>query len=487
MGPLLPNIKQQFFDSNGNPLSGGKLHIYEAGTSTNSTSYSDYQFTTANANPVILDSRGEADVWLTDASYKFVLKDSDDVTIYTIDNITILATTGGIVSAEYKTFSDTPITLTNADANKLFSTNVTGGDIGYTLPSIADLTLNSAWAIRIKLTDQPSDKIITISRASTDEIDGNTSITLEANNGSVLLIPNATTSPKSWATVYTNDIVNKSILMKEISAPTTPKSGSLIVYPKSDSLVYLKNDVGEEHHIAGLPINLVSKTTTYTILLNDSIVLLDDSAGDFTATLPTAVGLKGKLVTLQKTNNDTSTTTIEGDGSETVGGSANTTLNTQGETLYLVSDNVNWLILDRRIPSEWISFTPTGGWTANVTYTGRWRRVGDSMEIQFSVATSALPTPTVTASFNMVTGYAIDTAKLTATAGNAWGTSGAILLEAGQTIWCGNWTLGGTVFIVYAGRTTGRDDAVTPTTPFTFGAGDFITANATVPITGWKG
>lgn len=84
--PFTP--KPQFFDVNGDPLSGGLLYVYVAGTSTPATSYSDVGLTTPNANPIVLDSRGECDLYLSDGVYKYVLKDADDVTIWTVDNIT---------------------------------------------------------------------------------------------------------------------------------------------------------------------------------------------------------------------------------------------------------------------------------------------------------------------------------------------------------------------------------------------------------------
>lgn len=235
-------------------------------------------------------------------------------------------------------------------------------------------------------------------------------------------------------------------------------------------------------------LTVTTETTTATIANTTDVVLASDSGGDYSLTLPAASGITGKVIEIKKTTDTTNTITIDGNASETIDGDLTTTINTQNEVLRLVSDGTNWEILERRIPSIWTSFTPTGGWTANITYTGRWRRVGDSMEIQYSVATQAsAPTPTVTASFAMISGYTVDTAKLTATAGNAWGSSDVVILEAGQTIWGGNWTISGSTFIIYAGRVTGRDDAVTTTTPFTFGTGDFITAIVKVPITGWKG
>jgi hypothetical protein len=79
------------FDNNGDPLVGGKLYTYAAGTSTPLATYSDVGLTTANANPVVLDSAGRATVYLLASSYKFVLKDSSDVTIRTQDNISAVA------------------------------------------------------------------------------------------------------------------------------------------------------------------------------------------------------------------------------------------------------------------------------------------------------------------------------------------------------------------------------------------------------------
>jgi len=73
-------------DSNGVPLSGGKLYTYKPGTTTDKATYSDKTLVTANTNPVVLDSRGEADVY-GEGRYKFVLKDSSDTTIWTVDNV----------------------------------------------------------------------------------------------------------------------------------------------------------------------------------------------------------------------------------------------------------------------------------------------------------------------------------------------------------------------------------------------------------------
>lgn len=88
MATLTPQPKTQFFDINGDPLVGGKLYSYLAGTTTPTPTYTDAGQGTANANPIILDSRGEANVWLgTGVNYKLKLTTAADVDIWTVDNI----------------------------------------------------------------------------------------------------------------------------------------------------------------------------------------------------------------------------------------------------------------------------------------------------------------------------------------------------------------------------------------------------------------
>lgn len=85
---LPPTGKFQAFDVNGDPLSGGLLYTYVTGTSTPKATYTDGTGGSANTNPVVLDARGEADVWiLTDANYRFKLHTASDALIWTVDNL----------------------------------------------------------------------------------------------------------------------------------------------------------------------------------------------------------------------------------------------------------------------------------------------------------------------------------------------------------------------------------------------------------------
>lgn len=83
----------QFFDNNGNPLSGGKLYTYAAGTTTPQATYTSAAGSTFHTNPIVLDAAGRVpnggEIWLADNQiYKFVLKTSEDVLLATWDNIT---------------------------------------------------------------------------------------------------------------------------------------------------------------------------------------------------------------------------------------------------------------------------------------------------------------------------------------------------------------------------------------------------------------
>ena len=88
MATLLPEGKQSFTDDAGNPLVGGKLYTYDAGTNTPRPTYQDAAGVVPNTNPVIMDARGEATVFWSGA-YKVVLKDASDVTIWTVDNVIV--------------------------------------------------------------------------------------------------------------------------------------------------------------------------------------------------------------------------------------------------------------------------------------------------------------------------------------------------------------------------------------------------------------
>jgi hypothetical protein len=99
MASLSPSPKLQFFGTDGLPLVGGKLYTYAAGTTTPIATYTDHTAANLNTNPVILDSAGQAGVWLTDTiTYKYTLTDANDVLLFTVDYVSIPVTTNSFAS-----------------------------------------------------------------------------------------------------------------------------------------------------------------------------------------------------------------------------------------------------------------------------------------------------------------------------------------------------------------------------------------------------
>jgi hypothetical protein len=73
-------------DNSGQPLGAGKVYTYSAGTTTPVSLFTASDKSTSATNPIILDGNGKAQVW-ADGRYKFVVKTSADVTLYTLDNL----------------------------------------------------------------------------------------------------------------------------------------------------------------------------------------------------------------------------------------------------------------------------------------------------------------------------------------------------------------------------------------------------------------
>lgn len=86
--------RMQFFDSDGNPLSSGRIQFFEAGTTTPKAVYTD-KAGTISATEFLLDSGGFAPpgVWYGEGAYKMVTQELVDIvgpvwaTIWTVDDI----------------------------------------------------------------------------------------------------------------------------------------------------------------------------------------------------------------------------------------------------------------------------------------------------------------------------------------------------------------------------------------------------------------
>lgn len=95
-GTVGPVAKQQFLDGNGNPLANGRLYVYQSGTTTPATIYTDASLLVPALNAAVcscsnLDASGRITYFLGPATYRFVLKTSVDVLVWDVDGVSSVA------------------------------------------------------------------------------------------------------------------------------------------------------------------------------------------------------------------------------------------------------------------------------------------------------------------------------------------------------------------------------------------------------------
>ncbi len=176
MAKLAPQGPFRAFDNNGDPLSGGLLYTYEAGTTTNKDTYTDEGEGTTNANPVVLDSNGYADVWLGSGTYKFVLKDSGGTELWTVDDVVGQGATGFLSSVVTQT---TGLNLTASYKDNLICCT---SAVGITL--LSAVTAQEGFAFVVK-NDSSGD--VTVTPDGSETIDGSATKVLSPSESATIV------------------------------------------------------------------------------------------------------------------------------------------------------------------------------------------------------------------------------------------------------------------------------------------------------------
>lgn len=235
---------------------------------------------------------------------------------------------------------------------------------------------------------------------------------------------------------------------------------------------------------------VTSQTTTYAILTTDNLVLCSGSA--FTATLPTASGVTGKQYTIKKTDSTLANIiTIATTSSQTIDGSTTTTLNTQYESITVISDGSNWQLQNRTIPTAWAAYTATlsAGFGTVSTQSFFWRRNGQNLQVQGTFTTGTVAGSI--ASMSLPSGPTLDTGaiSLSNTTANAGMAVGEFTEDGVTNSFCRVVTATGTsTSLVYFGNLTTNSGGLTPQNGNVVAASAKITSvNFSVPISGWKG
>ena len=187
---ILPVCLDRVLDSNGDPVSGAKVYVYDAGTTNEKNVYTDDDLTTAAANPIIADSGGYlVGRYIGTGAYKLVITDSADVTIKTEDNLP-----GALDTSSFASDEATPVTpvitktaaytVLSTDQGKVIAADPTGGGFTITLPSA--VTVGDDWRITIKHTGTAN--AVTVSATGGQTIDGDTSFALNYQHEAITIV-----------------------------------------------------------------------------------------------------------------------------------------------------------------------------------------------------------------------------------------------------------------------------------------------------------
>lgn len=104
------------------------------------------------------------------------------------------------------------------------------------------------------------------------------------------------------------------------------------------------------HPANEIDFNVVTKTTTATLLPSETVVLADASSGAFTITLPSVASTPYTLFFIKKIDAALANpVTIQGTGGQTIDGLTSIRLTHRGEGVTLQSDGANWQVLQRDV------------------------------------------------------------------------------------------------------------------------------------------
>lgn len=170
------------------------------------------------------------------------------------------------------------------------------------------------------------------------------------------------------------------------SSVTFPSTGTITTRDATESL--------SNKTLSGVKNAVVAtKTTTYTATVTDYFIPVSASGGSWTLSLPAATNTGQTYVISRRDQTFANAVTVDPNGSDTVGGSATTTLNTLDETLILVADGgTNWYIQARNINSKETTWTPDLiGFGTETVVEAYWLRIGNRLRAR---VTYTLGTPT---------------------------------------------------------------------------------------------
>jgi hypothetical protein len=289
---LSPVPKLAFLDNNGKPAVGYKLFTYEAGSSTKLATYVDSAGGTPNANPIVLDYRGEANVWVPpNVAYKYVFAKPNDTDppgspVWSVDNLVnsqLITLYGGVDTGSANAY------ILNFVAN--FS-SYTDGIVIYWIPSNTNTgasTINVNGLGPVAITNQDGTALVAGQLAASQTAQ------IIYRSGSFLLLQSAVLT-SIWGGTSTFSGGGGPISTYTLSAPQVPAyyDGLLLYWEVSNTNTFpcrmivnggLPRPIIQQNGDA-LEVNMLrAGEIAQIIYVAGNFILISPLAGRFTATL----------------------------------------------------------------------------------------------------------------------------------------------------------------------------------------------------------
>jgi hypothetical protein len=173
--------KQRLFDANGEPMPGAKVYIYDTGTTTPKTTYTNRARTIAHTHPIVADADGYvAAVYPPDGTYKITITDQFDVVALPplddqqgpLDLSAFITSAAGLVETViYETATVHASNVT--DYGKIFVCDASGGAILFNLPT----TISNAGK-QITILNNGNANAVTLDPSGAEQIDGSGTLVL---------------------------------------------------------------------------------------------------------------------------------------------------------------------------------------------------------------------------------------------------------------------------------------------------------------------
>ncbi len=404
----------------------------------------------------------------------------------------------------------TPVTV-SASSDCVIATQLTSpAAVAVNLPAGADKQI----IIVVDSTGDAGANPVTITRNGSDTIAGATTATITSNNGAVMLVYNA--SDTDWKLVRlagsaSSGSGEKNYIANPSTATGWTASGAGITVTTDTTAAELPRP---NTTFSGIKFTGVSGSTAYGYY---RFILDDADVGkkmklQFDMKPGTAVASDFKIDVYTNTASDYSTgnarlslstdvsavsalPALTGTYRATFDAPALTSkwievrvgMNASATHTLVLSDFLvgPGIVSQGAALSDWVSFTPTGIWSANTTYTGQYRRVGSNIEVMAHVALTGAPTGSF--SISLPTGLTINTTTLMSGSsyytpvGLATGTHSGLpyLFEMNVIV--------GAVVGDSIASSIGLVTAVNATTPITWANGDFVDVIFSVPVNEWAG